>query len=292
MSALDHQPQGSEGFLGLGIESVFGTAVAATQWVPGRSTIKRNPGLEVADLAIGEYDERIFTRRPFKASGGLSLELCPGRCAEIIDLFEMLSSPNLNTATVYEQHAADFIKKHTSVAIASGTFRCESGGDLMLDADCRAQNSGAGVAQTPNFTSLPAPFTFEELAFTVDSGAVDYLTGIEIAIDQVVRDDKYGSDGTYLVRGFPSRRRRIVVRPTFDFEDDAWYGYADDETEIELNFLWTRSTLTFEINFPRCIVTIADPDQPEIESETVLTPEIIPLLEYGGSRMTMVEGGV
>jgi hypothetical protein len=277
--------------IGLAIEPIFGAYTAPTGWLPGRSSLKRDTGKENIDLAIGEWDNTHWTRRPFKVSGGLTLELCPGRLAEFVDLFSFRNAPNLKSATLLEQQGTGFVKAHTGVTVATCTIRCDVGGDLRAELDCRAQNSGPGAPAAPNFLGVPDPYVFEELVITRDEAEIEYCRGIEISIDHTLRDDKFGSDGTFMVRGIPSRRRRLEIRPQFDFEDPWWYTADNAGTEFALDLTWTRAGVTFGLNFPRCIVRLADPEQPEIESETMLSPTILPLRVVGAEAAMAMSVG-
>jgi hypothetical protein len=292
MAALNHQPQGWEGQLGIGLETTWGSAVSLTQWLPGVDKIVKSSGLKPLDLAVGSHRRRHVAQRGIQVRGGVDAQVCPGRLDELFGLLDYESGYEgiyLQSATLQLIHSSDLVRTHTGVRVAGFTLRQqivgdEGGGDLTAALDCIAKNSVTTVgAGTPNFddAAVLAPYTGHELTMLVGGSEDASKRQIEIAWKFGLQADKWGTDR--LLRSLPCGSQEVDLNLGIDLEDDVWIDRLENETEFEVDLTWERGENNLNINFPRClIIDGADPEQQDKGNRTTIDPKIIVLETYNG----------
>lgn len=296
MSDITRQPMGWEHTLGIAVETVWGTYVAPTQWLPATSKIVKNPGHTPVRLAVGSRHRRHVTSRGIRVAGSLTLPLCPGRCDEFAAMFELVAGDDvhLKSHSILEQHNDEWAKKIIGAYVNGARIRCEvsgeeGGGDLIAELDMVARDSSDAVAPgTPNYLAQPVAFTFHELVLEKDSVAITSKRSIEIAVAHNLHLDKWGGSDR-LLRDVPIGPCDIDINLGIDWEEIAWYDLYLAGTEFELTATFTRVANTLTFTFPRSkIINGADPEQQEQESKDQITPAIIALESDDGTAPMII----
>jgi hypothetical protein len=259
--------------------------VAPSIWVPGKSTLKRSPGVRELDNTIGEWDEARVTTEPTKVKGGLSLEVAPGREAILIAMLTRKTRRTMNSATVTEALGDVDGFATAGVTVNTATMKCAKGEDLMVDFDCIGRSRARVAPAIPNFNAPPAPYVFEELLAMVRGGNEYHLETVELGIDHQCKDDKYGSDGTGLLREVPTDGRKISLKLDHQYEHPDLWDAAMARQWITAVMRFTRADNYFTWTFPACIIMEGDIEegmQPlELKACRTQTAEAVSFA-YGG----------
>jgi len=267
--------------IGIGLESAFGVAVAPSAWLPGKSTLKKSPGIRELENPVGEWDEARVTTEPTKVGGSLSLEVAPGRESILIAMLTRVTRRTMQPVTVYDVLGDQDAFVNAGVCANTVSFKCASGEDLMADVDVIGRTRGRSAIPIPNFNSAPAPYVFEEMLVGV-AGAYEYhLEDVEVSVDHKLKDDKYGSDGTGLLREIPTDGRVVTVKLKHAYEHPELWDAAMARQALAATLLFQRGSSYFGISFPYLLITegdVEDNEQPlELKALRTTTSEAIVL---------------
>ena len=261
-------PREWEHSIGIALEPTFGLATVPTLWMPGKSTLKKSPGIRELANPVGEWDATRVTTSPTKVSGALTLEVAPGREALIIQMLTRRISGEgayrtMNSFTVVEvigeaSHPRDMFI-NTGVSCNKGTFKTASGEDLIFEADTIGRERyRPSSPMVPNFTEPPAPYVFEEMLVTVQGQYEYHIETAETDFDHKLKDDSYASDATGLLRDIPSDGRIISQKLDHAYEHPELWDLAMARLPIATVLRFARANYYFQIGLPLTYATEAD----------------------------------
>lgn len=246
------QPRPWEHCIGLGLESVYGVAVAPTIFVPGTSSLKKPTGRVVLESPIGEWEESRMTQRPTKVEGTLELEVGPGRTELLRTWLGRRDRRTMRSATVIDTYGDQTGFVSAGVAAKSATMKVASGEDLMISVDCLGRTRVRTTPVVPTYPDLAAPYVFEEMIATIAGGPEYHLSEVEVAWDWQVQDDKFRSDGTGLLREVPTDGQSVIITLQHDFEHADLWDQAMSGVQVGLSLVFTRGSRVMSLVMPRC----------------------------------------
>lgn len=267
--------------IGIGIEAEFGTHVAPTVWIPGTSSLKTKPGFTELDNPVGVRGETRVGLAPAEASGGLTLEVAPGTpTTTLLSLLDFVtgSTELLKSASVYEMLGAADGWLSSGLCAGKFTLNIAKGEIVTAELDCMAQQrrrfatvAGLVIPTVPQTEARPAPFVYKEFKATLDNADEVHLWTSKVEIDQLLKNDEYGSDGTGLVTGFPSDGLKVNVTLDHLYEHPELYDAAIAGTEIAWELVLQRGTDLLTVTLPRTqIMEGQDPDEDDTKQSLVL----------------------
>lgn len=289
-----------ERHIGIGVETTFGTIAAASVWVPGKSTLKSKPGFAEADNPVGTRGESRVVTEVLKVAGGLTLECAPGCMTEILSALDLMAgSTSLFTSlTVYESLGTEWWVT-TGVSVNKFTFNMARAERASVELDVFAQQRRRGAAingfsaPTPDYGDFVAPYIYSEFTAKQATAAEDHIWTCKLEIDQMLKDDEYQSNGTGLVRCFPSDGQKVTLTLDHVYEHADFFTGGMAGTEYAWEFKCLRGTDTLVITVPRTVVMEGiDPDEADSKQPLQLKG-LVPYTEgTPGEVVTVVEDTV
>ena len=249
--------------VGIGIETSFGVAAMPTAWIPGKSSLKKSPGIRDLDTPVNEWDVTRVTSEPTKVKGSLNLEIAPGREALLLSLLTRATRRTMTSCSVYDVLGDQDAFANYGVCVNTCGIKTAVGEDLLADLDVIGRERVRVAIPTPNFNVPPAPYVFEEMLVSVQGSYEYHLEDIEISVDHKLKDDKYGSDCTGLLREIPSDGRVISVKLKHAYEHPELWDAAMSRTPLTASLLFTRGAAYFGIAFPYLLITEGDVEENE-----------------------------
>lgn len=256
--------------LGFGIETAFGTYVAPTDWIPGKASLRTKPGFKELENPVGVRGRSRRGLAPEEASGGLTLEVAPGGCTNLLKLLEFVSgsTTQLKSASVVELLGTTDGWVSTGLCANKFSLNIAKGEDVMAELDCYAQQRRRAAAiqgysfPTPDYEPIDAPYVYKELTATLDNADEVHLWTAKLEIDQMLKNDEYNSDGTGLVSSFPSDGLKVTLSLDHLYEHPDLYDAAIAGTEMAWELVLTRGTNLLTIAVPRTVIEEGqDPDE-------------------------------
>lgn len=240
--------------IGLGLETTFGTAVAPSIWMPGKSTLKGTTGVRKLEYPVGEWEESRYGEEPAKVSGGLTFEVAPGRSAALRALTTRATDTTLQSATVYDVWGARKAFVNTGLCAKTVELSCAKNEILTADLDCVARLRNAATAVSPNYAAPPAPYIFKELRVILGDGYENHCETAKAKWDFQLDEDDYRADGTGLVNEFPTDGGSLVITLDHIYEHHELWEAARARTEMVLALIWRRGATTLTLSVPRVVI--------------------------------------
>lgn len=204
----------AKNYVGFGKQTVKGTGVAPTVFLPYMGAVDLNHGMsaqEVREAGIGPYVSR-HVKTKHDPDGGASAAWRPSTMAKLAAWFlgadalgAEIAAPYTHTATpaetvVYlavEQNLADeFVERFVDAAINGFSISGEGGGDLMLALTWLAMSPAwqAGAATETYETGVSGvspggPYRQNEAAYTIDGAAATDVQNWKLDLAWKVDDD-------------------------------------------------------------------------------------------------------
>lgn len=249
-----------EAEIGIGEETRFGEAVPPTTFLAGKSTLKKSAGVRLVDRPVGRRTQSRYTRVPYHVTGGLEIEISPGREQVVKDLLAMRDRRLPKSFTVHDIGADQYGFVNTGVCANTVSFKCAKGEDLMASAECIGRERE--LTKTPLVVpamTYPVPYTFEELDIEIYGGSHFDLDDLEFGFGKKLKDDKTGP-GSLLLREIPSDGEELTVKLAHAFEHDELWEAGMSQVEMKVRAVFTRGAASFIVHFPRCICLEPDVD--------------------------------
>lgn len=267
LSALQH--------FGLAFETVFGTKVVPTVWIPVNSVKPEDDVKKIndegrranltklhqvydgvtsskVDISINAYADAIG----YFLKAIIGQPVTTGVNPNYTHTFKIVNAMAPSTTLSYYNGAAEHA--YGGSMITDVSFKFDSEGILAMDAKYIGQKSAVVTTTVPVYSTV-APFIGHQASLTVGGAANTNLVGGEINIK---RDAKllYGANNSQSPNKASSGRIEMSGKLTFDVEDEAelnLLGAAD--TAISLIFTQTAN-LNVEFKFTVADITKASID--------------------------------
>lgn len=294
MTALD-------GSLGIGVETVYGTAVVPSRFYPVTSGAWELNPIELDDASImgGGFGARgsAHVRTGTAPSGTLEMEVVTKQMALLLQhvtgtvptpvatgtggfTYTMPLTRNtgryLTVQTGLPDEAVTQPLTASGVKVLSGGFSCEIDGKLMMSLDLDAKSLVDSIAlTTPSYATGMAPYHWDQMSLSIGTfgseAPVDGVKGVSVDFERPLFTDNRYANG--------KSEPRLNGRPTVsgsldvDFLDKAeFFDRFMDGTAFSLvwEFLATAGTgytETFRIALPKCYFT---GELPTLEGEDLL----------------------
>ena len=293
MTALD-------GSLGIGVETVYGTAVTPTRFYPVTSGAWELNPIELDDESImgGGFGARgsAHVRTGVAPSGTLEMEVLRSKMALLLEhvtgtvdtpaatgsgyTYEMPLTRNtgrfLTVQTGLPDEGATQPLTAAGVKVLSGGFSCEIDGKLMMSLDLDAKSIVDSISlTTPSYATGLAPFHWDQASLSIGTFGsetlVDGVKSVSVDFERPLFTDNRYING----KSEPRLNGRPTVSGTLDvdFLDKAeFFDRFFDGTAFSLvwEFLGTAGTgytETFRIALPKCYFT---GELPTLEGEDLL----------------------
>lgn len=246
------QAERFEQHIGVGLETVFGTAATApTDWfaVDGMLDFNRDP--RDATPRLGTIDPLDERKGKPRVEGTLRLEVAPGNVATFLAMLTLSTDGrHVQSFSVFE-----YLDEENDIAyVSSGccankiSFEHEPGGDLIAVVDILGRLQAAAEWAEPNPAALPElPYSYDEFTLTGPTGyELESCMKISLAIDHMLRNDHYGADGTGLLRHMPMQGRAIELAADIEMDTADWETARQAGTDIgPVVAQWARSGAGF-----------------------------------------------
>lgn len=287
-------PSALDGSLGIGVQSVYGTAVAPTRWYPIQSSQLDPEFVETADTAImgGGFGMRSSARKRvgYGGSGNVSLEVLTKSMGLLLQhVTGTAAAPTGSGPYTYSMPLAANYGKFLTVQegvpdatatrplsmvggkVVSAEFSCEMDGKLMLGLELDGREVVDDVTlATATYTAGLIPFDWSEMTVKLGTYAseasVNGVTSMSATFERPIRTDtRYAGGGGR--KSEPTSNGRPMVTGTLevDFLDKAVFldRYLDG-TAFSMIWEFVRGADIFRISLPYCMF---DSSAPGLEGE-------------------------
>lgn len=277
-----------DGSVGVGVQTVYGTAVTPTRWYPVQSASVEPEFIETTDTAImgGGFGSRKSARKRTgqSASGSLSMEVLNKKMALLLQHVTGTAPAPVTTGDgfTYTMPFTRNFGKHLTVQlgvpdnldeqpltmvggkIMTATFACERDGNLMMDLDLDGRQVVDDIAlAAPSYTPALVPFDFSQMSVKIgtygEEAVVDGIAGISTTFERPLKvDSRYaGSAG---LKSEPSMNGRPSMAGTLDVDFLDKTVFLDRYLEgtafsLVWEFLGTSGTgyqETWRLTLPHC----------------------------------------
>jgi len=250
----------------MGLESVYGVPVAPLYWLPGTSTIKTNLGIEDLETPVGEWEESRYSEGDVKVSGGLTLEVSPGREAPLLHLISRATLQTMNSVTLYKVLGSQDCFRTSGLVAKTVHFKLGRGERLSADIDALARLTDRVAAPTPNYDSPPAPYVFKEMVVTLASARQVRIKTVDLGLDFQVADDEFWSDGTGLIASAPTDGWKGTLKLDRAYESAELWDAAWARQEMSCVLRFVRGARWFNLAMARTLINDGvDPDDDALQ---------------------------
>ena len=255
-------------FLGIGVESAWGTAVTRTNFLRAKRLALRRTietAVRGAMGSVGTTDLNARTLYQVRNTAGGTVAIECGYSDSTVLLFRDWigavatagAGPytHTNTPTVpasfpvgltLEQGfgrraSTNDAEVYEGCVINGGTFRCAPGEVAELELDIIAETSGGRTtASTPTYTSNDHPILHSHAGVLAWSSLSDRVLSLEISVqNSLARRYLLGSQDT--ARPYPSGLMEITVRATREYDENTAYADYLAQTGADLTITFSDS---------------------------------------------------
>jgi len=280
--ALALHAQGFLGYVGIGKESAFGTAVAATDY------------FEIMSESLSETIDRFPTRNAFggfydpddfagarRVAGNIVMFGHPVSIGHLLKAaLNTISGSAISSGFL---HLSRFIstKSEYAAGVAGQPYTLEvhrdvgsshqyagaicnqlqlslaPNQDVRVTADWIAQNGGLIAKTTPTFPGSPTdPFTFETASLTIAGAATARWEAFNITVNNNLDGILALNASTNIIRVRRRGPQEVRISGTLDFTDVAEYLDFKNQTELAMRLNLTRAnSFSLLIDIPRFVYT-------------------------------------
>jgi hypothetical protein len=258
-------------YIGLGRESTYGTAVAATSFLEfTEESIKLVAGQTLkGTLRTASPLRTVKNKKSVEGSfkvpvsyGGLEMILkdglgtvATGGVGPYTHTFTLLNGVPLLPLTMRVKRAAIIANEYvyTGVHIPKLTFSIQPEGQLELSVDVLGRNEDSiGANSSPTYTTTDY-VQWDQMTVCTVGGSTINAQSFELTIENPLDGDthKLGS----LLRQLPTRsgHRKISGKFEFEFEDTTHYNYFKNNTENAVVVTFVSSTHSLSFSLPNVI---------------------------------------
>ncbi len=262
-----------EGSFGFGLQSVKGTFVSPTTWLPlmqveGRENgdnIELRKNYRVLDLAdANDYESRYYSAGEW-AEGQVAVPLIPGVLTQLFSWIQDRDSNNQGKWASAVVDCINEVKKLTDLKVRKATIDLLKGEPVGCLLDVAGLKLEQGVTPSPNMPAA-APYVFREATIEIATGggglAADVnCERIRLEIDNAVEGAEEGlrlSSSPGPLQLYNLAGVRCTGAFSRDFVDNAVYRDFAEGVEAALSITLARGEATAVISLPRMLYTASD----------------------------------
>jgi hypothetical protein len=275
---------GFNGFIGLGRETGWGSAVAATDFIEAMSedlsaTLERF-GYKAMIASMGEPDDATGLLR---VAGSIRAAAHPGNLAQL--LRGVLHSFNTTSATgplythafVTTSGGADFSSevphqpysfevfrdvtssvRYAGCLIDTLTFNFNTQGAVMVEAGIIGRSAAQLSKSAPTFPNSPTPkpFTFDTVSLSVGGAGTSLIETLSVQIQNNFEGLGALNLSQYIAKVRRGNHQMVNIQGTMDFSTMGEYQKFIDQTEQRLTVSVTKTgSAQLVIDVPRMVYT-------------------------------------
>lgn len=273
--ALGH---GYNSWLGVGVQTVFGTAVAASKWLELNSdSLKYKKGKAQKPSLRGLSANRVVDMKK-NVEGGIGIQL-PFSGAEVL-LKHAFGAVNTSGAGPYT-HTFSLAQallvgltlevnrdsaaiggsssfRYDGCHVSKWTLKQEVEDFLMLELDIVGREQTLIAVSTPTFATFDGISWGDFTSCTINSVATEIM-GFEITGDNALASDRYKLGSLTRIGSGKSGPRQITGTITAEFDALTLHALYLSQATFPIVFLYTSGAKTLTITLPACRFEGDDP---------------------------------